>query len=43
MLHGRGPARVEAGEVLHLAALATVTGLALEEAREAKRPPVGEA
>ena len=34
MLEGEGPARVEAAEVLHLAALATVTSLALEEARE---------
>jgi sugar diacid utilization regulator len=34
MLYGEGPARVEAAEVLHLAALATVTSLALEEARD---------
>jgi GAF domain-containing protein len=34
MLHGEGPARVEAAEVLHLAALATVTSIALEDARE---------
>jgi sugar diacid utilization regulator len=33
MLHGEEPARVEAAEVLHLTALATVTSLALEEAR----------
>jgi sugar diacid utilization regulator len=38
MLHGKGPARVEAAEVLHLAALATVTGLALEEARAEQSP-----
>jgi sugar diacid utilization regulator len=33
MLHGARPARVEAAEILHLAAIATVTALALEEAR----------
>jgi len=39
MLHGPGPARVEAAEVLHLAALATVTSLALEEARDQQSSP----
>jgi PucR family transcriptional regulator, purine catabolism regulatory protein len=33
MLHGPAPPRVDAAEVLHLAALVTVTSLALEEAR----------
>lgn len=34
MLEGDGPAPPESGEVLHLAALAAMTGVALDEARE---------
>jgi sugar diacid utilization regulator len=34
MLDGDGPVRPEAGEVLHLAALAAMTGVALDEVRE---------